>query len=744
MNKIIFTFVLVHLTSIIAVSQHPCLTLTKEGVEVIKLGMGNTPLFDQKIKSEANEVDEQIALGISVPVPKDMGGGYSHERHKYNCKLMHKAGNLFQFTGDEKYAIYVKEMLMQYADMFPELPLHPTNKSYATGKLFWQSLNDAHWLVFTSQAYDCIYDFLSQEERIYLEKDLFLPYANFLSEENPRFFNRIHNHSTWANAAVGMIALVMGNDTLLDKALFGLKDDGINPEELDNDGGYIKRDGVWQAGFLAQLDFSFSPDGYFAEGPYYQRYAIFPFLVFSQALHNNRPKLKIFEYRDGILLKATKSLVQLTDPSGNFFPINDAQKGMNFKAYELVTAIDLMYFINKEESELLAWAALQDNVAFNEAGFFVAKQLEKGGVSMPVKSSVLYTDGIDGDEGAVAILRMEEVDLLFKFASHGMGHGHFDRLSYALYDVGGEVVQDYGAVRWVNLDQKAGGRYLPENKTFGKQTIGHNTATVNQSSQFEGSIRKAEKSSPKLYFKDFEDANVKIASAIENNAFENVNMQRVLILMKDAEFENPITLDIFALSGTGDMQVDLPFWYCGQLMKTSFDCRKDVNGLTALGSLNGYQHIWKEGSSELKTDQFSFNWFGNNRFYTLTSASESGDEVILGKLGANDPNFNLRSDPVLVHRKLGNEKVIYFNVLESHGNYSTVTETPSNPYGSIEAVEVLYKDENYVICSFTTAKYQWTVSFALKDDKQKSKHKVTVGEMEYSWTGVYNLLKSKI
>jgi len=175
----------------------------------VKKGLGSAPLFDKLLAETQKEIDQTIKNGIDVPIPKDMAGGYTHQQHKRNYKWMHKAGNLYQFTGDEKYAAFVKEMLFEYAEMYPTLTLHPTMKSYATGKIFWQCLNDANWLVFTSQAYDCIYDFLSKEERDILERDLFIPFSNFLSVENPRFFNRIHNHSTWANAAVGMMALAM-------------------------------------------------------------------------------------------------------------------------------------------------------------------------------------------------------------------------------------------------------------------------------------------------------------------------------------------------------------------------------------------------------------------------------------------------------------------------------------------------------------------------------------------------------
>ena len=724
-------------------AQHPCLTLTKQGVDNVKQGLGQVPMFDNEYAKVQKEIDQQIIKGLDVPIPKDMAGGYTHGQHKYNYKLMHKAGNLFQFSGDEKYAKFVKDMLMEYAAMYPTLPLHPTMKSYATGKIFWQCLNDANWLVFTSQAYDCIYDYLTKEERTLLEKDLFIPFADFLSIENPKFFNRIHNHSTWANAAVGLIALAMKNDTLLEKALYGLKNDGIDPNEVDNDGGYIKKDGTRQAGFLAQLDYSFSPAGYFTEGPYYQRYAIFPFLVFSHAIHNNKKDIKIFEYRDEILVKATKTLLQLTDPQGKFFPINDAQKGMDYTSFEVVTAVDLMYLIKPDETTFLEWGAQQGKVSFNEAGYNMAKSIEEKNSKTPVKSPGVFGDGVDGDHGAIAVMRMAETDLLFKFAAHGMGHGHFDRLSYSLYDSEGEVLQDYGAVRWVNVDQKAGGRYLPENKTFGKQTIAHNTAVINQKSQFDGKIKYAEKSSPELYYVDFSDSGIQYLSAIENNAYEGVEMQRILIMLEEPAFANPLILDLFTLSAKNEVEIDLPLWYNGHLMKTSFICEKSLDGLSPLGADDGYQHIWKESTCTLKDDQFQFNWFGNQRFYTMTSVSESGDEVILGRAGANDPNFNLRSDPVFIHRKNGSGRSTYFNIIESHGEYNRVTEIPNNPYSDIEGVELLFSDENYIICSFYTKNNKYQIYCSLKDNDPASEHSLTAGDSQYKWTGVYKLVTTK-
>jgi len=61
--------------------------------------------------------------------------------------------------------------------------VHPQERSYARGKLFWQCLNDSNWLVYMSQAYDAIYETLSVAERDQLENNLFRPFADLSPSE---------------------------------------------------------------------------------------------------------------------------------------------------------------------------------------------------------------------------------------------------------------------------------------------------------------------------------------------------------------------------------------------------------------------------------------------------------------------------------------------------------------------------------------------------------------------------------
>ena len=176
--------ILFFLVNSIKAQEHPNLILTQEGVEQIRENLGKVPFFDSYLKEIKAEVDAEIETGIHVPIPKDMAGGYTHERHKKNFLILQKAGVLFQILEDQIYADYVKEVLMEYARIYKTLPIHPQTRSYARGKIFWQCLNDSNWLVYVSQAYDCIYNTLSKKEISHLENDLFRPYADYISSGN--------------------------------------------------------------------------------------------------------------------------------------------------------------------------------------------------------------------------------------------------------------------------------------------------------------------------------------------------------------------------------------------------------------------------------------------------------------------------------------------------------------------------------------------------------------------------------
>jgi hypothetical protein len=691
---------------LIQAQEHPNLILTKAGVEKVRKNLGKVPLFDATVQSVKQEVDAEIALGIDTPIPKDFSGGYTHQRHKLNFMIAQKAGALYQILQDGKYANYIRDMLFQYEAMYKDLPIHPQERSYARGKLFWQCLNDSNWLVYMSQAYDAIYETLSVKERQQLENNLFRPFADFISIGNPQFYNRVHNHSTWGNAAVGMIALVMNDKELLHRALYGIEDDGLALGGKDNDGGFIKVAGQ-KAGFLANLEDPFSPDGYYTEGPYYQRYAMYPFLIFGLAMHNVKPEMQVFEHKDNVLLKGVDALLNLSDADGEFFPLNDGQKGMSYYTASLVTAVDIAYEYGNQNPQLLSIAEKQNEVLLDQSGLAVAIGIRDGKSQPFVKNSINLSDGPDGKQGGVGVLRYgnEDLTLVFKYAAQGLSHGHYDKLSFSLYEKGDEVLQDYGLARFVNIGQKGGGNYLEENKTWAKTTIAHNTLSQNEKMHFEGKYEIASEHHSDLYFYDDSNSEVQVVSATETNAYPGTQMHRTMAVIKSAGFEKPFLLDIIKIDSATKNQYDLPFYYMGQVLSDNFDYDSPAT-LKPLGKKNGYQHLYLEGIGKPSSNSTQFSWLGNGKYYTLTSATELSDELLLTRLGAKDPEFNLRRDAGLMIRRKDSDNTTFVSVVEPHGGYSPVSELSVNSNSNIAELNVVLDETKYTAVEIKDVKGQ--------------------------------------
>ena len=288
------------LLPVVITAQHPITFFTKAEAAEVKSQISKYPLLTRSYHDIKNEVDGWIGKDVDVPFPKDPAGGYTHDKHKSNYMLMFNAGILYNLTGDNKYAALVKQMFLKYATLNPTLKNHPQATSSSPGRIFWQALNDANWLVYTGMAYDLIYNSLSSAERKTIESGAFKPEVDFITKDLKNWFDLIHNHGVWACAGVGIVGIATDNKDYVDMALYGTGKDG-------------------KSGFRALMDGLFSPDGYYAEGPYYVRYAILPYYLLANALKNARPDMKPFEYRDRILLKALLAGLQQTNIDGTFF-----------------------------------------------------------------------------------------------------------------------------------------------------------------------------------------------------------------------------------------------------------------------------------------------------------------------------------------------------------------------------------------------------------------------------------------
>jgi hypothetical protein len=708
-------------TAVAAGSEHPRLLLTPQQVRHIRAGLDAAPGFTASLAATRQRVDAYFRTMPDVPVPQDPGGGYTHEQHKKNGIAIHDAGILYQLTGEASYAQDARALLLAYADLYPALGEHPQAKSNYPGRLFWQGLNESVWLVYAIQGYDAIYDTLSASDRNRIEQQLLRRMADFLSVGSARNFDRIHNHATWAAAAVGMTGYVLGDEEYVRRTLYGLKGDG-------------------SAGFLKQLDLLFSPDGYYTEGPYYQRYALMPFVVFGRAIEANEPERDIFGYRDGVLLKA---IVACIDESyaGLFFPINDAIKDKGLDTIELRYGLAIAYAQTGDRS-LLSIAERQKSFALTADGFATAKAIDAGLARPYEYRSVLLRDGHDGRSGALAVLRSgsgpRHSALVFKATAQGMGHGHFDKLSWLFYDNGHEIVTDYGAARFLNVEQKEGGRYLPENESWAKQTIAHNTLVADGRSHFDADLDVAERYHPDRVFFDRAE-NVQVTGAAMEGAYEGVRFERTLALLGGVTGNRPLVLDVLRVASDEAHRYDLPLHFSGQVIAASPSLEGHTDRLTPLGDGNGYQHLWLRARARVGAgDTFALTWLKGNRFYTWTALAPGDGEVLFTELGANDPHFNLRREQALILRVPEAEASTFVSVLEPHGEYNGAEEYTVRSQSAIASLEHFSESASDLIHITTgNGDERW---FALSwDPRPDQRHSLTARGRTFEWNGYYRL-----
>jgi hypothetical protein len=677
-------------------------------------GGARYPWFAKEQARNKAMLEKMMKAGIDVPFPKDKGGGRTHEQHKRNYQALLAAGTLYRLTGDSRYVDYARRMLLEYATLYPTLGPHPEGRGQIPGRVFWQVLNDSVWLVNAVQGYDAIRDALPAKDRQNIDDNVFRPMAEFLASE-PKNFDQIHNHSTWAVAATGMTGYVLRDQELVEKSLRGSRKDD-------------------EFGFLRQVDLLFSPDGYYEEGPYYQRYALAPFLLFANAIERNEPQRRIFERRDGVLLKAVDVLVQ-SSYDGLFFPINDAILDKGVDTEELVAGIGIAY-ARSGDDRLLSVAEQQGRLLLTPEGLKVAQGLAAGKAKPFDYTPMLLRDGPDGDRGGLAILRMggeRGQALVQKDTMQGMGHGHFDKLNWLFYDNGQRVVTDYGSARFLNVEAKRGGIYLAENRSWAKQTIAHNTLVVDEKSHFNGDWKVGEEHAPTVRF--FEAGkDTQVASATMRDAYPGVVFTRTQALLQHPELGLPVVLDLLQVGADKAARFDLPLHFNGHIVSTGFQAERFVDQRPVLGKENGYQHLWLDARSQAGSDPRTLAWLLDGRFYSYRFGSSAPSQALLVESGANDPEFNLRREPALVQRVDGQRAVSFFSVLEPHGEYNGTAEYVHGADSQIRDLKRA-RGIDAELVELTLASGARIALGVADDSSADVEHTVSVEGRSYRWRG---------
>ena len=705
--------------------------LTEAEVELLRKEVGKPSLMGKSIEANRKELEAFMRLPLDVPGHGE-AGGYEHNRHKQNYTYMNLAGRLFLITQEEKYAQFVKDLLAIYAEKYLTFDFHVQKNTNPTGRLFHQILNEHCWLMFTSLAYSCVASVMTEEERTAVVERIFEPMLDMFTVKYAHDFDRIHNHGIWAVAAVGICGLAIGKPEYLEMSVYG--------QDRDDTGG-----------FLAQISQLFAPSGYYMEGPYYHRYAIRPTCVFAEVVHRHMPEVDIYNYKDKVIGNTVQAMLATAYPNGEFPALNDASRTMSITDMGVQVAVSVYSKHYGMDDNILGMAKIQNAVWMHPCGLELSQAYDKAiadrEIGMPFWPSVELNEGPTGNNGAQGFIRVQDKtgdvsQLVMNYGQHGMGHGNFDTLGITFFNRGQEVLREYGFCRWVNVEPKFGGRYLDENKSYARQTIAHNAVTIDEQCQNGFDVDRADSVHGLPHFFKVEGTEINGMSAFANDHYPNTDMQRSVFMLNLDELEAPLLLDLYRIEGEGEHQYDYSHQYDGQIVRTNFDYQS-FGELSTLGDDFGYQHLWKVASGKVQ-DTALVSWLQNNTYYTWlgtsSSAKQNGDnEVIFTRTGANDPSFNLRSEPAFILRSKG-ESTLFASVLETHGYFNEEFEQSVNARGQVKDIRVVGYNAVGSIVEITTEKSLVTVmiSNVLGADDQ-TPHQVEMNGKTYSWNGFYSL-----
>ena len=463
---------------------HPRLFVNTDEIEALKAFVEKTPSLNHFVTALIERCDDRLS---DIPTPPSR---IENLENRAISMLARDFSIAYLFTDQKKYANAAATILLSYTRIYPEYEITVTK-----GKAAPSTLNEARWIIDLATAYDLIYNSgtLSDREKENIEANVFIPCGEVL---------RICNHKTRSNwraraiAGLGVIGFCIGNCDFINEALNGYQDENGN---------------IIRNGFVQHLGYSVLGDGIFYERSFgYQAYTSDSyFLLMEAARHSgvdlwnvkapadNRDSGADVERRFGAAgIKDVKpmfdALFYRTFSDGSVSNVANASADhfLRRRYYEAAWRAwrdpKYAYAARISSTDSRPWEKTSKSKAnrVTDAAdlLWIEPSLPDGSFSLEpdtrIGNSGIHKNGCTlFPNGGYAILRTSTdpsaVCAEMNFGCWGSGHSHPDKLSIVVSDGNKKVVRE------VKYFGYADDKYL----TWDRQTIAHNTVTVDQTSQ---------------------------------------------------------------------------------------------------------------------------------------------------------------------------------------------------------------------------------------------------------------------
>lgn len=374
--------------------------------------------------------------GNPAKASHDFDGNAISAVHARLAKQIVDHGLVYQVTGDARHAARAREILLAYADRYTGYPLHDNHgKPGRGGRVASQSLTEASWLTVFTQGADLVWTTLGEADQAAIAGKVLRPALDEIIL--PRQLG-IHNIQCHHNSAIGLVGFLLGDETLIARAI------------EDPVGGYVQ-----------QMEKGVLGDGMWTEGSSgYHFYTIAGLWPLTEAARNCGRNLygrKLQSMFDGPLALAMPDFV-LPD----FNDSNTVALASQDDFYELALA----RFNNPAYAPLLAQSKRRGRLA-----------MLYGLSTLPAGSRTGLPGSRNSPDSGYAILQhgqgRDATWLCVKYGPHGGGHGHPDKNHFILYSRGRIIAPDAGTHAYGS----------PLHASWDKTTLAHNTLTVDETPQ---------------------------------------------------------------------------------------------------------------------------------------------------------------------------------------------------------------------------------------------------------------------
>jgi hypothetical protein len=171
-----------------------------------------------------------------------------------------------------------------------------------------------------------------------------------------------------------------------------------------------------------------------------------------------------------------------------------------------------------------------------------------------------------------------------------------------------------------------------------------------------------------------------------------------------------------------------------------------ANKITALGKKNGYQHLWLTGKATPAEGLAKITWLNDNgRFYTQTAIVDGKTEALFTRIGANDPNFNLRNESGFIYRKKAAKSHRFVSVLEPHGEYNPSKEFTLSAKSTVSDLRFSLDNNVNVIKVELSSGHRYLLAINTGDLVEKnSETNFSYQQVNYTFNGRFNLFKLNV